>query len=68
MFQLPAYISLLLDACLVVVYFNDPTVLGEDQSKPFENPWDPLRSYLLLAVFAGNNLASLHTHPLRAIR
>ena len=53
MFQLPAYTSLVLDICLVLVYFNDPTALGDDQSDPFKNRWDPLRSYLLLSVFAG---------------
>ncbi len=52
MFQLPSYLSILLDASLVIVYFDDPEVV-DDSIDIMSNSWDPLKSFLLLAFCAG---------------
>ncbi len=52
MFQFPSFLSLILDAACVVVYFDDPTILN-DNEKILSNDFDPFKSYLLIAIFAG---------------
>jgi hypothetical protein len=53
MFQLPTYVSLILDTLVVTLYFNDPGLVG-DSAPVLENSVDPLKSYFLFGVLAGN--------------
>lgn len=54
MFQLPTYLSLTLDALIVILYFNDPVLVG-DAAPVRDNSIDPLKSYLLFGVLAGKH-------------